>query len=351
MLSKEKGSFKLPDMIVEYMLTGRYDLAPIIKKIAGVRSVTMDSATIAVSVSPSPAKGTAGKDEATDDDAEAFSISMEVARAEVDGDTETTSIIIQGVTTESGGADDTEGEVTIEIETVVFSGDDLAGNLSASNVLGGGSVAVTADGAFGVSGSISGDSEVRIEVGETLTFELPPTEGEVVGGQVTITNLFSDDGTAEGALIFAYDADDQQLACYCAFGNETGSVTVDIDVPFARLDFKAVDNDSFIFADNANFGVSEVSAMFASVVEDLTDGASQLIDDIVSACGGHLAELVDFGHFGTVNFEVSRVSANTQSTIDALSGARGQEHDERDQRHDHDLGFAARWHAPHRFAS
>ena len=228
-------------------------------------------------------------------------------------------------------AGDTEGDVTIEIETVVFSGDDLADNLSASTVLGGGTVAVTGDGSFGVDGSVSGDNEIRLEVGETLTFELPPTEGEVVGGQVTITNLFSNGETQEGALVFAYDADDQQLACYCALGNETGSVTIDVDVPFARLDFKALDNDSLLLENNSNFGVGEISAMIASIVDGLEEGASQLIDDIVTQGGKHLAELIDLAHFGKVHFEISRVSANQQSTITALGNVRVDQGSEADR--------------------
>ncbi len=286
----------------------------------------MDSPTIAISVTPSPSKGKSGKDQASEEDADAFSISLEVARDDADGDTETTSITIQGVVTESEASDadgtETEVDVTIEIETVVFSGDDLAENLSASNVLGGGAVAVTEDGAFGVTGSISGDNEVRLEVGETLTFELPPTEGQVVGGQVTITNLFSNDESTEGALVFAYDAEDKQLACYCAIGNETGSVTVDIDVPFARLDFKALDNDSPLLQDNSNFGVSDISALFASVIEDMSEGSSQLIDDVISSVSKHLPSLVDIGHFGKVQFEVTRISSNQLSTIGALSNVR-----------------------------
>ena len=289
----------------------------------------MDSPTIAISASPAPPKGKSGKDQASDDDAEAFSISLEVARDEADGDTETTSITIQGVVTDSEPSDseaaETEVDVTIEIETVVFSGDDLAENLSASTVLGGGTVSVGEDGSFGVTGSISGDSQVRLEVGETLTFELPPSEGEVVGSQVTITNLFSNGNTKEGALVFAYDSDDKQLASYGAIGNETGSVTVDIEVPFARLDFKALDNDSFLLKDNSNFGVTDISAMFASVIENLSDGASELIDDIVSSVGGHLPGLVDLGHFGAVQFEITRISSNRLSTIGALSNVRAEQ--------------------------
>ena len=287
----------------------------------------MDSPSIAISVSPTPSKGGKnGKDKASDDDAEAFSISLEVARDEADGDTETTSITIQGVVSEGDGEEtggaDTESEFTIEIETVVFSGDDLADNLSASTVLGGGTVSVTEDGSFGVTGSISGDKEVHLEVGETLTFELPPSEGEVVGGQVTITNLFSNGDTKEGALVFAYDADDKQLATYVAIGNETGSVTVDIEVPFARLDFKALDNDSILLQDNSDFGVGDITAIFASVIEDLSEGASELIDDIVTTVGDHLPGLVDLGHFGKVQFEITRISTNQLSAISALSNVR-----------------------------
>lgn len=289
----------------------------------------MNSSAIAISVSPSPstnAKGKGGKDSAADDDAKAFSISLEVAQGEVGGETETTSITIQGVTSETDGADDGssdgDSDVTIEIETVVFSGDDLARNLTASTIYGGGSVTVTEDGAFGVEGPVTGEAEVQLEIGETLTFELPPSEGEVIGGQVTITNLYSDDGTTEGALIFAYDAEDNQLACYAAFGNETGTVTVEIDVPFARLDFKAIDNESLAIVTNSNFGVSDVSAMFASVVDGMAEDASQLIDDILAKTGLHIPGLVDLGHLGTIHYEVSRVSANHVATIDALSSTR-----------------------------
>lgn len=284
----------------------------------------MQSPAIAMSVSPAAVKAKGGPGQASEDDAKAFSMSLEVAREEAGGETETTSITIQTVTTGSGAAGTGEpaaaGDMIIEIETVVFSGEDLAENLRASTVLGGGSVALNEDGSFGVAGSISGENEVRLEVGETLTFDLPPSEGEVVGGQVTITNLFGDGETAEGALVFAYDADGRQLACYCALGDETGSVTVDIDVPFARLDFKALDNGSWRLEDNANFGVGKISALFASVVEDLAEGASQLIDDVLTRGGIDRARLVDFGHFGKVSFEVNRVSTQSRSIIDALNG-------------------------------
>ena len=210
---------------------------------------------------------------------------------------------------------------------MTFSGDDLACNLSASTIHGGGAVSVTEDGAFGVEGPVTGEAEVRLEIGETLTFELPPSEGEVIGGQVTITNLYADGETAEGALVFAYDAEDKQLACYAAFGNETGTVTVEIEVPFARLDFKAIDNESLAMVTNSNFGVSDVSAMFASVVEGMAEGAGQLIDDILTRTGLHIPGLVDLGHLGTIHYEVSRVSANHVATIDALSGMRvGRDH-------------------------
>lgn len=312
--------------------------------------MSADSASVSISVSPNTPNAKGGKQKASDDDANAFEISLEVAREEADGDQSTTNITIQGVATgpdtagtnESGGdikieieisgegvaealgvsgndGDDTAADVTIEIETTVFSGDELAQNLSASTVLGSGSVALTDDGGFGVSGSISGDAEVRLEVGETLTFQLPETEGEVVGGQVTITNLLGSGDATEGALVFAYDGDDHLLASYVALGNETGTVTVDIDVAFARLDFKAIDNDSFFLEDNSNFGVSEVSAIFASVIEDLADGASQLIDDIITETGSSLSKLVDLGHFGAVNFEITRITADQVATIDAIS--------------------------------
>jgi hypothetical protein len=314
--------------------------------------VSADSASVSISVSQAASNGKPGKGKPSDEETNAFEISLDVAREESDGDTSTTNITIQRSTndTEAGGADQADGEVKIEIEisgdgvaealgvtgsvngetlndvkieieSVVFSGDDLQKNLTASTVLGGGSVALTGDGSFGVSGSISGDAEVRLEVGETLTFTLPKTESEVVGGQVTISNLFNDGQSKEGALVFAYDADDHLLASYFALGNETGEVTIDIDVAFARLDFKAADNDAFLFQDNSNFGVSEVSAIFASVVEGIADGASQLIDDVISNAGDLLSKLVDLRHFGTVDFELTRITADQMATIEGIRRA------------------------------
>lgn len=330
--------------------------------------MSADSASISISVSPNVPNTKGGKPNASDDDANAFEVSLEVAREEADGEDAPASITIQGTTGQSDnpGSDGTEGDdvtiaieisgdglaealgvsggdgsedapdVTIEIETVVFSGDDLAQNLSASALLGDASVAVSEDGSFGVSGALSGDAEVQLEVGETLTFELPETEGEVVGGQVTITNLFNDDGESEGALVFAYDADDQLVATYAVLGNDSGTVTVDIDVSFARLDFKAIDNDAFLFEDNSSFGISEIGAIFASVIEDLAEGASQLIDDVIGGASSSVPELADLGHFGAISFELGRITVDQMADIDALSRVSvdlDQETDRHDRNH------------------
>jgi hypothetical protein len=268
---------------------------------------------------------------------ETLSISVTVSDDETTGETETTtSITIEGLGTDGEGS--SESDLTIEIETVSFAGDELASALSASTVLGGGTVAETADGSFGVDGSVSGSADIRLEIGETLTFSLPAIEdGEVVGGQVTITNLFSNGETREGALVFAYDADDQQLACYCALGNETGVVTIDIDVSFARLDFKALDNDSWFLQENSNFAVGDVDVNVATFVGNAGLEEGDVMSDLL-AYGNkiHNADLLDIGHFGTVNFEIGRISVNKQVAINSLRTVDADQ--ERDPERLHKLG-------------
>ncbi len=328
--------------------------------------MSADSASVSISVSQTIPNGKTAKAQPSDEDAEAFEISLEVAREQSDGDSSTTNITIQGTTTENDGAEESESgvkieieisgdglaealgvtenagtemltDVTIEIESVVFSGANLEQNLTATTIFGDGHVAQTDGGSFGVSGSISGEAEVRLEVGETLSFSLPETEGEVVGGQVTITNLFNDGESGEGALVFAYDSDDRLVASYFALGNETGEVTIEINVAFARLDFKAADNGAFFFEDNSNFGVSEVSAIFASVVEGLSEDASQLIDDIINNAGDILAKVIDVRHFGTVNFEITRITADQMATIEGLRRVSVDLDSEIDRERDVDL--------------
>ncbi len=312
----------------------------------------MDSPTITVSTGPNPDKRKGGKSDSPDarefsisldmarsesggtsaahgqgedvGDGDSVSISMSVSKDETGGGAETTTITIEGLGAE--GASGAEGGLTVEIETVSFSGEDLAMNLSASTVLNDGVVAQTANGSFGVEGSVSGSADVRLEVGETLTFTMPPAEGEVVGGQVTITNLFGSGEEGEGALIFAYDAEDRQLACYAACGNETGTVTVDIDVSFARLDFKAIDNATLYLQDNSNFAIGNVGVKIASFVGDVVEGAGELVADLLSR---HDARLIDFGHTGTVNFEINRISVNKRSTLDILSTVDADQEKER----------------------
>jgi hypothetical protein len=354
--------------------------------------VSADSASVSISVSQNASNGKPAKGKPSEDETNAFEISLEVAREETDGESSTTNITIHGTTTESGKAGDADGsglsdgdtkieieisgdglaealgvsdsadaealtDVTIEIESVVFSGDELHQNLSASTVFGGGSVVQTDDGSFGVSGSISRDAEVRLEVGETLSFILPETDDLVVGGQVTITNLFDDHGGSEGALVFAYDADDKLLASYFALGNETGEVTIEINVAFARLDFKAADNGAFLFEDNSNFGVRDVSAVFASVVEGVSDDASQLIDDIISNAGNILTKVIDLRHFGTVNFEISRITSDQMATIEGIRRVSFELDSEIDREQDGEIerqepaDDAWRWHVDDRLAS
>ena len=354
--------------------------------------MSADSASVSISVSQATPNGKPAKGKPSEEEANAFEISLEVAREEVDGDTSTTSITIQGSTSDAASAGETDSaelsdgevkieieisgdglaealgmtdsadgdalsDVTIEIESVVFSGEALQQNLSASTVFGGGSVAQIDDGSFGVTGSISGDSEVRLEVGETLSFTLPETEGQVVGGQVTITNLFGGEGNSEGALVFAYDSSDQLLASYFALGSQTGEVTIEIDVAFARLDFKAVDNGAFLFEDNSSFGVSDVSAVFASVVEGLSEDASQLIDDIISGAGKALSKIVDLRHFGAVNFEISRITTDQMSTIEGIRRVSVDVDSEIDREREGEAelqetaGDVWRWHVEGRLAS
>lgn len=275
----------------------------------------MDGTSVAITVSATTVSGSDAGDDLSGN--EAFSASLDAARDQLDDSSATIQITVSG--TDDAGA---EEEVVLEIETVVFSGEELSDHLSATNVLGGGAVAQNHDGTFGVAGSVSGDRDLRIEVGETLTFDVPPSEGDVIGGQVTITNLISDEHTTEGALVIAYDADDQQVAWRYAIGNEEGTVTVDINVPFARLDFKALDNDSWVLQANSNFGVSDIATLIASKpdpapVEDVADAPA--------GQSGGLAEffksLLDFGHFGKVTFEVNRISLEQTAIAEVLQQA------------------------------
>ena len=121
----------------------------------------MDSPAVAITVSANPGKGKANQPSGSDE--QEFKLSLEVARKESDGETTTTNITIEGIQTDgtNGAGEHAEGEVTIEIETLSFTGDTLACHLSATTVTGDGSVALAVDGAFGVEGSVSGSDEVR----------------------------------------------------------------------------------------------------------------------------------------------------------------------------------------------
>jgi len=319
-----EGEAASPDAIAQSLANGGTSTS-------GAPAGDDDTLSISVTVSEDEATGATEMtnitiDGLTTDDVggegagdDALSISVTVSDDQTSGDAETTSITIEGLSMDGGV--DTDGDLTIEIETISFTGDELAASLSASTVLGGGAVAETADGSFGVNGSVSGSADIRLEIGETLTFELPKIEdGEVVGGQVTITNLFSDGNRREGALIFAYDSDDKQLAVYTAIGNETGTVAVDIDVSFSRLDFKALDNDSWFLKENSNFAVGDIGVNIASFMSDVMDGASDVVSDLL-AYGNKIqnADLLDVTQFGTVNFEIGRISVNKQLAIGSLS--------------------------------
>lgn len=275
----------------------------------------MDGTSVANTVSATTVNGSDAGDDLSGN--EAFSASLDAARDQLDESSVSLQVTVSG--TDDTGA---EEEVVIEIETVVFSGDELSDHLSATTVLGGGAVAQSHDGAFGVAGSVSGTRDIRIEVGETLTFDVPPSEGDVVGGQVTITNLFSNEHTTEGALVIVYDADDQQVAWHYAIGNEEGTVTVDITVPFARLDFKALDNDSWVLQANSNFGVSDIATLVAS--EPDLPPAEDVADASAGQGGGFanfFKSLLDFGHFGKVTFEINRISLEQTAIADALQHA------------------------------
>lgn len=279
----------------------------------------MDGTSVAITVSATTVSGSDSGDDLSGN--EAFSASLDAARDQLDEPSASIQITVSG--TDDAGA---EEEVVLEIETVVFSGEELSDHLSATNVLGGGTVARSHDGAFGVAGSVSGDRDLRIEVGETLTFDVPPSEGDVIGGQVTITNLFSDEHNTEGALVIAYNADDQQVAWHYAIGNEEGTVTVDINVPFARLDFKALDNDSWVLQANSNFGVSDIATLTATERATPTDGVTDASTGFSGQWADVALSLLDIGHFGKVTFEVNSISLQNSAVVDALNYA-GLNHD------------------------
>ena len=157
--------------------------------------------------------------------------------------------------------DETAGDVEIEIEitTTTFEGEDLADNLSVSSNRGTSEVSIASDGSIGVSTEgLFFDDNQQVQMGETVTFTVPPELGEVQGATITVSKLVDSKTGGESALVMAFDSEGKEVFRHLIEGSEHGDVSIDIDVSFAKVDIKPVDNLSWTLAGNSDFAVKRV---------------------------------------------------------------------------------------------
>jgi len=159
---------------------------------------------------------------------------------------------------ENASGNETSEEIEIEIEITTFEGDALADNLSVTSNRGSTEISITTDGAIGAStdGFFFSDNP-EVQMGETLTFTVPEELGNVQGGSITFSNLINNEKGFESALIIAFDALAEVMR-RLAGGNESGDVTVDIDVAFNSLDVRPVDNGSWTLQGNSDFQIKRI---------------------------------------------------------------------------------------------
>src|SRR5215217_5060430 len=118
-----------------------------------------------------------------------------------------------------------------------FVGEDLARQLDA-----GGAALGERNGAFGVKSGRWGDLSREIDPGETLTFYVP-NGARAAGGKVTVDKLFNDGpdpNRQEQGTIEVYDGDRLvKTIDIRGYSASNGQQTLDIDVSFTKLVFKA----------------------------------------------------------------------------------------------------------------
>lgn len=181
-----------------------------------------------------------------------------------------------------------------EIEIKTFEGNDLVDHVSVSSRRGVADLSLSADGAVGVSteGFFYSDNP-EVQMGETLTFTVPSDIGDVQGGTVTFSNLLDNDNKFERALVIASDAEGREVLRCLVSGDESGHVTLDIDVGFSSIDVKPVDNGSWTLSGNSDFQIERI---------DIKTGKTADEDDVYQHHGGFMSDL--FGLFSFKDFSV-----------------------------------------------
>ena len=230
------------------------------------------SAVARVPITSTPRSGTASRSSNADDAGFAASmtavvtinVSDEDKKSEGEAAASTAQSAIQAPTT-----DDKPGDVEIEIEITTFEGNDLADNLSVTSHRGNAEISITADGDIGVStdGFFYADTP-EIQIGETLTFTVPNELGHVQGATINVSNLVDDKTGAESALVVAYDSEGKEVFRCVVEGDETGKVSVDIDVSFSKVDVKPVDNGSWTLQGNSDFTIERIDIKTGQVPEE-----------------------------------------------------------------------------------
>ena len=178
----------------------------------------------------------------------------------------------QGASTETSSTA-SDGEVEIEIEITAFEGDDLQENLSVTSNRGNAEIGVTSTGALGVATTgLKHPDNPQVQMGETLTFTVPEEIGDVQGATITFSNLVGGDSGNEGALVIAYDDEGKEVLRCLVLGDESGDVSVDIDVAFSSIDFKPVDNGAWTLASNSDFTIDRIEVAAGKTGEDQDSG-------------------------------------------------------------------------------
>ncbi|MGI9451519.1 MAG: hypothetical protein ACR2QH_12930 [Geminicoccaceae bacterium] len=219
-------------------------------------------------------------------------------------------------------ADDKPGDVEIEIEITTLEGNDLADNLSVTSNRGNAEISITADGDIGVStdGFFYSDTP-EIQIGETLTFTVPNELGNVQGATINVSNLVDDKTGAESALVIAYDAEGKEVFRCVVEGNDTGKVTVDIDVSFSKVDFKPVDNGSWTLSGNSDFTIERI---------DIKTGEVPTEGDPQHNSGGFLAGFHGFFEQRNYRLQSQIQRQDLQSFANITSTCRSADHRQAD---------------------
>lgn len=120
------------------------------------------------------------------------------------------------------------------------------------------------DGAFGVANGARGVDRAGAEIdrGQAVFFTVPDGQGEIAGATVELKNLYAfgpDGDRVETATVVARDAAGRIVGEYDVRGTENGIARLQIDVPFASLEFRPSDNGAGGSSNNSDFGVNAIT--------------------------------------------------------------------------------------------